>query len=135
MATTEATTAGHWRTLLDSDVIRYVDLQDREFTLQIKSIKGKQKITGSGGKSGSKAMIYFEGKNREKPLAAGTAILTQIAALYGNDTRKWIGQWITLWPDPSVMYAGARVGGVRVRNVVPGPVTPAAEPPKDGSND
>lgn len=125
----EASTAGHWRTLLESEVIRYVDLQDREFTLQIKKIS-KGKVVGSGGKSSGKAMIWFHGKN-EKPIGAGTAILSQIAALYGNDTRKWIGCWVTLWPDPSVSYGGERVGGIRVRNAVPVPPT-QPEPAKDG---
>ncbi len=117
----------HWRTFLDSDVIRYVDLQDREFTLQIKEVK-RGKVTGTGGKSSAKAMIYFEGKgadgNDRKPLAAGTAILSQIAALYGNDTRDWPGKAITIYPDPTVKYGGAAVGGVRIRPVVPEAVTP-----------
>lgn len=106
----------HWRTFLESDVIRYVDLQDREFTLRITKV-AKGKVTGSGGKQSGKAMITFEGK--EKPLAAGTAILNQIAALYGNDVASWTGKLITIYPDPSVTYGGAAVGGIRVRNAIP----------------
>lgn len=106
----------HWRTFLDSDVIRYVDLQDQEYTLQIKQVK-KGKVTGKSGQGKGKAMIYFEG--REKPLGAGAEILTQIGGLYGNDTRKWPGKWITIFPDPNVKYGTEKVGGVRVRNVVP----------------
>ena len=114
-------TAGHWRTYLESDVIRFVDLQDKEYTVQIaKVIKGK--VTGAGGKQSGKCMIYFEG--REKPLGCGTAILTQIAALYSNDTRTWIGKRITIWPDPSVSFGGQKVGGVRVRPTIPTEVTP-----------
>lgn len=101
---------------MDSDVIRFVDLQDQEFTLQIKEVK-KGKITGKTGKSNGKAMIYFVG--REKPMAAGAEVLQQIGALYSNDVRKWPGKWLTIWPDPSVVYGGAKVGGVRVRPVVP----------------
>jgi hypothetical protein len=105
-----------WRCLLDSDVIRYVDLQGQDFTLQIKKVQ-KGKVTGKNGKSTGKGMIWFEG--REKPLGAGTEILTQISALYGRDTRKWPGKWITIYPEPTVKYGGEAVGGVRVRNVVP----------------
>lgn len=109
----------HWRTFLDSDVIRYVDLQDQDFTLKIaKVIKGK--VTGKSGKASGKAMIFFEG--REKPLGAGTTILSEIGKLYGNDVRKWPGKWITIFPDPNVSFGGEKVGGVRVR-----PVVPAAE--------
>jgi hypothetical protein len=116
----------HWRTFLDSDVIRYVDLQDQEFNLQIKSIK-KGKVTGKSGQAKGKAMIYFEG--RDKPLGAGADTLTQIGQLHGTDTRKWPGKWVTIWPDPSVTFGGERVGGVRIR-----PVVPKVDAPKAASN-
>lgn len=112
----------HWRTYLDSDVIRYVDLDGKDFDLQISKVE-KGKVTGTGGKSTTKAMIYFAG--REKPLGAGTAILSQIAALHGNDTRTWPGRWITIFGDPTVKYGGAAVGGIRIR-----PTAPKKEPAK-----
>ena len=106
----------HWRTFLDSDVIRYVDLNVQDYTLQIKSVK-KGRVKGKTGKDTGKAMIYFEG--RERPLGAGAEILEQIGRLYGNDTRKWPGRWVTIWPDPTVKYGGEAVGGVRIRPEVP----------------
>lgn len=106
----------HWRTYLDSEVIRYVDIGDQEFTLEISAVK-KGRVTGKGGKSSGKAMIHFKGA--EKPLGAGTAILSVIAQLYGNDTTKWVGKRVTLFGDPSVKYGGEAVGGVRVRPTVP----------------
>jgi hypothetical protein len=118
----------HWRTFLDSEVIRYVDLDGREYTLQIKAVK-KGKVTGSGGKASGKAIISFEG--REKPLGAGAEVLAQIATLYGNDTRQWPGKWITIYPEPSVKYGGAKVGGVRVRPIVPEAPQPAPGKPEE----
>jgi hypothetical protein len=106
----------HWRTFLESDVIRYVDLDGKDYDLQIKAVK-KGKVVGTGGKSTGKAMITFEG--REKPMGAGTAILSQIAKLHGNDTKTWAGKWITIWPDPTVSYGSEKVGGIRVRPTVP----------------
>lgn len=106
----------HWRTFLDSDVIRYVDLQGQDYAVQIKSVK-KGAVKGKTGKSTGKCMIHFEG--RERPLAAGAETLEQIGRLHGNDTRLWPGKWVTLWPDPSVSYGGEKVGGVRVRPEVP----------------
>jgi hypothetical protein len=114
----------HWRSFLDSEIIRYADLADRgDITLKIaKVVKGK--VKGKSGKdSGSKALIYFEGA--ERPLAAGTTILSAIGRLYSNDVRKWPGQSITLYADHDVVFGGERVGGVRVR-----PVVPKAEEPK-----
>jgi hypothetical protein len=106
----------HWRTFLDSDVIRFVDLDGKEYDLTIAKVT-KGKVVGTGGKSTGKAMISFEG--REKPMGCGTAILAQIAALYGNDTKAWIGKRITIYPDPTVKYGGAAVGGIRVRPAAP----------------
>lgn len=106
----------HWRTFLDSDVIRYVDIAEQEFTLEITAVK-KGKVTGKGGKASGKAMLYFKGA--EKPLGAGTAVLSVIAQLYGSDTRKWIGKRVTLFGDPNVSFGGEKCGGVRVRPVVP----------------
>lgn len=116
----------HWRSFLDSEVIRYADLADRgDVTLEIvKVVKGK--VTGKSGKGSSKAMISFKGA--ERPLAAGAAILSTIGRLYGNDTRKWVGQKITLYADHDVVFGGEKVGGVRVR-----PAVPKAEPSKDGA--
>ena len=111
----------HWRTFLDSDVIRYVDLGDQEYTLQIKQVK-KGKVTGKSGQAKGKAMILFEG--REKPLGAGAAILETIGKMYGNDTRKWPGKWITIYPDHNVMFGSEKVGGVRVRPTIPNVTAP-----------
>jgi hypothetical protein len=113
----EAVMTEHWRTFLDSDVVRFVDLLGKgDITLRIKTIK-KGKITGTAGKATSKAMITFEGA--EKPLGAGTAILSVIGQLYGNDTRQWPGKLVTLYADPSVKFGGEQVGGIRVRPSVP----------------
>jgi len=114
----------HWRTFLDSDVIRYVDLQGQDYTVQIKAVK-KGRVKGKTGKDTGKAMIYFEG--REKPLGAGAEILEQIGRLYSNDTRKWPGKWVTIWPDPTVKYGGEAVGGVRIRPEVPKVSSPAGQ--------
>ena len=107
----------HWRSYLDSEVIRYADLAERgDITLEItKVVKGK--VTGKSGKGSSKAMLYFKGA--ERPLAAGTAILSAIAKLYGKNTDKWIGKSVTLYADDDVVFGGEKVGGVRVRPVIP----------------
>ena len=106
----------HWRTFLDSDVIRFVDLGGKDHTVKIVKV-AKGKVTGTGGKTNGKAMLYFEGK--EKPYGAGTAVLSVIASLYSEDTRQWVGKWITIFPDPTVKNPSGGFGGVRVRPTVP----------------
>ena len=120
----------HWRALLESDVLRFVDI-DRDYTLRIKKVS-KGKVTGSGGKSSGKGMIWFDGA--EKPMASGPEVLGAIASLYGNSPKAWVGKWITIFPDPTVKYGGKAVGGVRVRAAIPKDelcVLPKAEQKKD----
>ncbi len=105
----------HWRALLDSEVLRFVDI-DREYTLRIKKVQ-KGKVVGAGGKSSGKGMIWFDGA--EKPMSAGSGVLSTIASLYGNSPKGWVGKWLTVYPDPNVKYGGVAVGGVRVRPTVP----------------
>ena len=61
----------HWRTYLDSDVIRYVDLDGKDYDVKITAVK-RGKVVGTGGKATGKALISFEG--REKPLGIGSPL-------------------------------------------------------------
>lgn len=52
----------------------------------------------------------------DKPLVlnvTNTMVIEQI--LESDDTDHWVGKRIVLYTDPSVMYAGKVVGGIRVR--------------------
>jgi hypothetical protein len=39
------------------------------------------------------------------------------AAQFGDDTDAWKGQAVFVYHDPTVMYAGACVGGIKIRPV------------------
>ena len=62
-------------------------------------------------------VVTFAGQSKRLGLCKTNA--QQIAAFYGDNAGGWIGQSITLWPDPSVTYGGKVVGGVRIRPVPP----------------
>jgi hypothetical protein len=57
-----------------------------------------------------------------------------LTAAFGNDSATWVNQPITIWRDPSVMYGGKVVGGLKVAvghqasPVVPGGVIPLPGP-------
>jgi hypothetical protein len=106
----------HWRTYIESDVIRFVDLPPGDHDVQIKEVK-RGKVTGAGGKSSGKPMIYLVGK--DKPWAASSAACQTIESLHGKAPRKWAGKFITIYGDPSVKYSGVAVGGIRVRPTAP----------------
>lgn len=106
----------HWRSLIESDVLRFVDIT-RDWAVQITKVS-KGKVTGTGGKQNGRAMLYF--KDWPKPLACGSTVLSVIAGMYGADTREWVGAWLTIFPDPTVTMKGERIGGIRVRPEKPG---------------
>lgn len=39
----------------------------------------------------------------------------EIAAMCGDDCDGWVGKGVVLSHDPTVMYAGKRIGGVKLR--------------------
>ena len=49
-----------------------------------------------------------------------------LAGMIGDDTDAWLGKKVVVRFDPSVVYAGKMVGGMRVQ-----PVTPPAPKPQD----
>jgi hypothetical protein len=106
----------HWRTYIESDVIRFVDLPPGDHDVQIKEVK-RGKVTGAGGKQSGKPMIYLVGK--DKPIAGNAAICSVIEQLYGKAPARWKGKWISIFGDPTVKYGGIAVGGIRVRPAVP----------------
>lgn len=62
----------------------------------------------------------------QKPLVLNqTNIQLCEEACESDDTDRWIGKRIVLYTDPNVMYAGKRVGGIRVRAPKPGAALPA----------
>lgn len=72
----------------------------------------QDEINGDHGKE-LKAVLHFTGNLKPLILNKGNAVT--IAEVYGDDTSAWTGKTIELYNDPSVMFAGKRVGGIRVR--------------------
>jgi hypothetical protein len=89
-------------------------------------------VENVGDEGKQQIVVAFAGQSKRLGLCKTNA--QQIAAFYGDDAGGWIGQSITLWPDPSVTYGGKVVGGVRIRPVPPetaaqpGTWQPTAEP-------
>ena len=64
--------------------------------------------------------------NREQPIHIGLAgykdksfrpcktVRRILITLWTDDATKWIGQRLTIFTDPDVVYGGVRVGGLRV---------------------
>lgn len=73
-------------------------------------------LVGEGGRKAKKPIVYFEGK--DKGFAANKTNCKIIAAMYGTDTRKWVGRSITLYPTTTEM-GGKTHDCIRVRPQIP----------------
>jgi hypothetical protein len=81
-----------------------------------------------GDKKESKPVLYFQGHDRGLVLNRTNA--DEITAIVGDpETDNWAGQKVVLYVDPSVMYAGKRVGGIRVMAPPAGKGKPVPLPP------
>lgn len=91
----------------------------RDLTLTIARVAAEQ-IVGEGGKQNKKPLISFEprGEFNPLPMVAGKTVAKTIAALYGNDTREWVGRKITLYAT-TTQVGGAEKDCIRVRQQIP----------------
>jgi hypothetical protein len=68
---------------------------------------------GSEDNAETKPVMDF--KEDIKSLVLNVTNITTLEMLYGDDSDNWVGQKIEVYADPNIMYAGKRVGGLRVR--------------------
>jgi hypothetical protein len=133
------------RKMFDKEYIYAYDLEGRDVTVEIVRVKAGT-LTGTGGKSNKKPVLYFKGT--EKGLGLNITNARTIAGLYGGfESEKWIGKRITLYPTTTT-FGSQTVECIRIRNVVPkakgeairsdvppptdsGPAHPSTEPGTD----
>lgn len=105
-----------YRTMYDATYLGAWDLQGRDITVQIaKVVPGK--LGHTGGPRSKKPIVYFERAEKALPLNKTNGLI--VAALYGTDAAKWVGQRITLYPT-TTQFGGATVDCIRVRPTKPG---------------
>jgi hypothetical protein len=64
----------------------------------------------------------------DKPFVLNMTNIQSCEEMFGSDdTDHWIGKRLVLYTDPNVMYAGKRIGGIRVRK--PKATAPPPTPP------
>ena len=128
------------RTMFDKAYLYAYDLQGRDVTVTIAKVTGGM-LTGTGGKSNKKPIIFFQG--HQKGLALNITNARTIAAMYGGSFKSedWIGKRVTLYPSRTT-FGKDEVECIRIRPTIPGAKvkdTPAADPPpvdrEPGSDD
>jgi hypothetical protein len=103
-----------YRGMFDRDYIGSWDLAGRDVTVEIEGVK--QGELSNGKQKNKKPILSMVGK--EKKLALNKTMCLSIAGMYGNDTRKWVGKFITLYPTTTT-FGRQTVDCIRVRESVP----------------
>lgn len=94
-----------------SDQLNADDLAASDRTIRIREVK----VLGAGREQ--PIHVYFDGDNGKpwKPCKTMARLLANLWKM--PDTSQWVGRSVTLYRDPDVLWAGAKVGGIRVRAV------------------
>lgn len=91
----------------------------------------QENVAPQGSKPDMRCCLWF--REHEKPLVLNSTNAQLIARFTGlENTEDWVASGVTveLYNDPTVMYAGRAIGGIRVRNAwIPGRQTSAAPRP------
>lgn len=91
-----------------SDQLNAVDIIAAERIIKIRDVKvqkGEQPVS-----------VYFDGDNN-KPWKPCKGMLRILAGAWGQDTAAWIGKSAQIFYEPTVMYGGKEVGGIRIRKL------------------
>lgn len=72
-------------------------------------------VTVKGVRRGSKEQpIQIDFFERDRPFRPCKTVRRTLIALWSDDPAAWIGKKMTIYTDPDVVYAGVRVGGLRI---------------------
>ena len=101
----------HYRLMYPSEYLNAADLHDKEVQAVIEKVEVEE-VPGADGKKAAKPVMYLRGGKKRFPLPKTCARV--IAAAFGNDTEKWIGKKVTLYPTRCMAF-GQDVECVRVK--------------------
>lgn len=106
-----------YRSLYDRDYIGAWDLEGKDVTVTIATVKGGE-LTAIGGRKSKKPIIHFAGK--EKGMIVNKTNAKTIAAMYGNLVEAWVDKRITLFTSMTRNpEGGGDVECIRVRPSIP----------------
>lgn len=91
-----------------SDQLNAVDIMGADRTIKITRVdvrKGDQPVS-----------VFFEG-DHGRPWKPSKGMIRVLGAAWGTDSAVWAGRRAGLYFEPSVIYAGKPVGGIRIRSL------------------
>ena len=89
-----------------SDQLNAADIMGCDRIIKVRAVKktgGDQPVS-----------VYFDGDNN-RPWKPSKGMRRVLAVAWGVKSKEWVGRHAQLFFEPSVMYAGKPVGGVRIK--------------------
>lgn len=89
-----------------SDQLNGTDIMGVEPVIRVRDVvvrKGDQPVS-----------VYFDGDNN-RPWKPSKGMLRILAGAWGRDSKQWVGKHARIYFEPSVIYAGKEVGGIRIK--------------------
>ena len=81
-------------------------------------LTGEITVTVTGVRRGTKEQpIFIALEGYDLTFRACKTVRRVLIATFGDDPSKWIGQRMTLFTDPAVMYGGVKIGGIRISHL------------------
>lgn len=102
------------RSMFDRKQIGAWDLVGKDVTVTIRAVRAEELRNRSG--KDKKPIVYFEGS--DLGFALNKTNMKIIAAMYGYDTRAWVGKRVTLFPTKT-SFGPEQVDCIRVRPGIP----------------
>lgn len=94
-----------------SDQMNYDDFLIGEKTIVITDVK----ISDNSNEQ-QPVTVYYQGDDG-KPYKPCKSMCRVMVRVWGSDASKYIGKSMTLFGDPSVIWGGQKVGGIRISNM------------------
>lgn len=91
-----------------SDQLNAVDIMGTDLIIKIREVRVNQ--------GDQPVSVFFEG-DHNRPWKPSKGMLRILAGAWGRDSSAWVGKHAKLFFEPSVIYAGKPVGGVRIRSL------------------
>lgn len=90
-----------------SDQMNAIDLVGGDLTVTILDVKK--------GPDDQPVHIITDVYGPKRPFKPSKTVLRDIVIAWGLESQAWVGKRMTLFNDPTVTWAGAEVGGIRVK--------------------
>lgn len=101
------------------------DIGDKKIRTKITKLRKEEMIDKDTGKKKIRFVVSFD--SIDKPLIINATNKNVLVDALGRNPAAWVGASVGVFFDRDVMFAGKRVGGIRLRVLTPPP--PAAAKP------